>query len=162
MKFPLDLKFDATKPLRVLIYAPFTALFKISSETLPTEPDHIDRHYTPHPAAISIAFQTYTHFFGPITPEQFPPLIRHGAFNSSEKLEDCTLKICDPYSWPKFDAYSVLFDYEGANGFVGEEDPEAVMFLVDEDLGVKMHKAAKLRDTINWSVKEIGVGDRGS
>jgi len=149
MNFPVDLKFDTTKPLRVNIYAPLTALFQISSEKFPTEPDDIDCRYTPNPAAISLAFQTYTHFFGSITSEQFLPLILHGMFNYAWKQGDAYPKIGDPHSWPKFDDYTIVFDYEGVNGFVGEEDPEAVMIFVDEELGVKVKKGAKLRESIN-------------
>jgi len=157
IKFPPNHKFDTTKPLRLSIYAPFTALSQISSERFPTEPEAWDCRYTAHPGAISLALQTYMHFFGPITLEQFIPLIRHGAFHSPEKLEDSPLKIGDPIAWPPFDAYSIVFDYEGANGFVGEEDPEAVGIYVDEGLGVKVKKFAELSRSIKSAVEGSGT-----
>ena len=145
MDYAEGLKFDADKPIRISVFVPFVALSQLSSKEFPIEPIHWDCRYTENPAAIEVARQIYSHFFGGAT----HLIIRHGCYSSPDKTRPA---IGDPVVMPVFDAYVIMFDYRVA---AGEENPEAVQLYVDEHLKVTRGESKSHRDRINGTVKTV-------
>jgi hypothetical protein len=148
----LGVGIDISKPLHISIDASFTALSNLYSGKFPSGPGFLE--YSENPAGIERARQVYEHLYRePTTIPFIRSIIRHGTYVSSRKVEPPFEEPPpEAYEEPVWDRYVITFDHLVP---LGEENPEAVQLLVDDQLNVTRRNYYKDKWRINYTVKEI-------